>query len=89
MNREQFERGYAKRGMVTVEWLHQNGRCAVPCDCGDRTCLGWQMVYAFDDLSPSSVRLPNKVRLRRSVGRPDHEGHLIEIEDKRLICRPV
>ena len=36
--------GYASRSGVTVEWLKEQGFHAEPCDCGDETCQGWQMV---------------------------------------------
>ena len=42
--REQFFAGYASRSGVTVEWLKEQGFHAEPCDCGDETCQGWQMV---------------------------------------------
>jgi len=38
---EEFERRYAERSGVTVEWLREMGRVVVPCDCGDRICEGW------------------------------------------------
>ena len=42
--KEEFEQGYAERSGVTVEWLHAHDQQAVPCDCGEPGCLGWQMV---------------------------------------------
>lgn len=44
MTRDEFEQGYAERSGCTVEWLHLHDRWAVPCDCGEAGCEGWQMV---------------------------------------------
>jgi hypothetical protein len=41
---EQFEREYAERSGVTVEWLKANGRVVRPCDCHEEDCEGWQSV---------------------------------------------
>jgi hypothetical protein len=46
---EEFERGYAERSGVTIEWLHTHGRYAEPCDCGDDGCEGWQMGHTVRD----------------------------------------
>ena len=43
MTKEEFEKGYAKRSGVTVEWLHFKNQFAIPCDCGESGCYGWQM----------------------------------------------
>lgn len=43
MSKEEFESAYAARSKVTVEWLHSIGRWAMPCDCGEPDCEGWQM----------------------------------------------
>jgi hypothetical protein len=43
-----FERRYAKRSGVTVEWLHDHGRYGAPCNCGDDLCEGWQMTHYED-----------------------------------------
>lgn len=53
ISRDEFEVGYAERSGVTVEWLHEHGQRAKPCDCGDALCKGWQMasdppLYATD-----------------------------------------
>lgn len=45
MTKEEFEQQYAERSHVTVERLHELGRYAVPCDCGDESCQGWQMLH--------------------------------------------
>ena len=47
---EEFEAWYASNSRVTVEILHKMGRRGAPCDCGDKSCTGWQMLYT-DDIS--------------------------------------
>jgi hypothetical protein len=41
---EVFEREYAERSGVTVDWLRSMERIVVPCACGDELCQGWAMV---------------------------------------------
>lgn len=43
IGREQFEREYAERSGVTVEWLRER-RTVRRCGCGEDGCRGWQMV---------------------------------------------
>ncbi|HKZ77718.1 MAG TPA: hypothetical protein VJ124_05290 [Pyrinomonadaceae bacterium] len=50
MTRKEFEQGYAERSGVTVEWLHEQNQHAIPCDCGDDLCKGWQMVNIFTEM---------------------------------------
>ena len=50
MTRKEFEQGYAERSGVTVEWLHEQNQYAIPCDCGDDLCNGWQMVNIFTEM---------------------------------------
>lgn len=38
-----FAEAYAARSGVTVEWLWEQGRIPLKCDCGDEGCEGWQM----------------------------------------------
>lgn len=38
-----FEEAYAQRSGVSLELLHAHGRFAIPCNCGDELCEGWQM----------------------------------------------
>jgi hypothetical protein len=45
VTREQFEAAYAARSGVTVDFLHEHGRRAEPCDCGEPGCEGWQMAH--------------------------------------------
>ena len=49
MTRYEFEAAYAARSGITVERLHQAGRYAEPCDCGDDICEGWAMGHQHDD----------------------------------------
>jgi hypothetical protein len=41
-----FEKEYAARSGVTVEWLREHGAIVVPCDCDERGCEGWGSVTA-------------------------------------------
>lgn len=43
MTRNEFEQRYTKGSNVILNMLRQHGRYAIPCDCGDTTCVGWQM----------------------------------------------
>jgi hypothetical protein len=43
MTSEEFEAAYAEHSGVTVAFLHDHGRFAKPCSCGDRECEGWAM----------------------------------------------
>lgn len=56
MTVEQFEREYAERSGVTVEFLRQWGRHGELCDCDEEICEGFQMAH-------SDCALPN-CRLR-------------------------
>lgn len=47
---EQFERAYAGRSGVTVDFLHQHGRFGAPCDCDEPDCEGFQMMHLRDKL---------------------------------------
>ena len=49
MTAEEFEAAYAQRSGLSVEWLHQHGRYAEPCDCGDPECEGWAMGHPWED----------------------------------------
>lgn len=53
---DEFEREYAKRSKVTVQYLHDNGRFGEPCDCWERGCQGWKMVQR-----EVGVRLTKKI----------------------------
>lgn len=41
MTRDEFIDGYCKRSGITREFFFANGD-AVPCDCGEGSCAGWQ-----------------------------------------------
>jgi hypothetical protein len=43
MTAEEFERQYAERSGVEIDWLREY-RTVRPCDCGEPLCEGWQMV---------------------------------------------
>ena len=43
MTIQEFEQEYADRMGVPVEWLQGIGRVALPCHCGEKGCVGWQM----------------------------------------------
>jgi hypothetical protein len=43
-----FALGYAARSGISLLDLETHGRVALPCDCGDEICDGWQMGYASD-----------------------------------------
>lgn len=42
---EEFERQYAERSGVTVEFLHDQELFGVTCECGDEICEGFQMTH--------------------------------------------
>ena len=45
MSKDEFELMYANKSNVTIEWLHEHDRIALPCDCGKGGCNGWQMAH--------------------------------------------
>jgi len=47
MTKDEFEKGYAERSGVTVDWLHSYNQFGVPCDCGEDGCEGWQMKHIY------------------------------------------
>lgn len=49
MTAAEFEAAYARRSGVTVAFLHQHGRYAGPCDCGEAGCEGWAMGHQQED----------------------------------------
>jgi hypothetical protein len=44
MTKDEFEKMYAEKSKVTVEWLHQQKQIAVLCQCGELDCKGWKMI---------------------------------------------
>ena len=48
ITKEEFEKRYAGRSNVTVEWLHQNNLHAVACECDESDCEGWCMARCSD-----------------------------------------
>ena len=55
MNKEEFEKGYAERSGMTIEWLRANGRQAAQCDCGEEGCQGWQMAHVVNDETEQDI----------------------------------
>lgn len=49
MTADEFEAAYAARSGVTVEFLHQHGRYAEPCECRAHVCEGWAMGHPWED----------------------------------------
>ena len=45
ITREEFVAEYARASGLTVEDLRKAGLVAVPCDCADEGCRGWQMIH--------------------------------------------
>lgn len=43
MTADEFEARYAKNSKMSVEQIRVY-RVVRPCDCGDESCLGWQML---------------------------------------------
>lgn len=65
MTKEEFEQLYADRSNSTIEWLHEHGRYATECNCGEDICKGWQMIresglYILDGHQP--VKEPDTVK---------------------------
>ncbi len=74
-----FERDYAERSGVTVEFLRHHGRYGALCDCGEDICDGFQM--AHDDvvmhLSDHTISLYQQ----ESSSHHDETLHLPTIQD--------
>jgi len=49
LGRKQFEKRYAKRSGVSVEFLHSWGRFAERCRCEEDHCEGWTMGHQWED----------------------------------------
>jgi len=45
MTKDEFEKMYAERYDVTVEWLHEHNYIGLPCSCGENGCEGWRMAH--------------------------------------------
>lgn len=59
MTKDEFERGYAERSGVTIEWLHEHGQTAALCDCDQEGCMGWQMVSVENAARVGMTRVVN------------------------------
>lgn len=45
LTQEQFEEMYARHSGCTIDFLKEELKLeALPCECGDEICHGWQMV---------------------------------------------
>lgn len=78
----EFEKGYAERSGVTVEWLHKHGQHGAPCDCGEEGCRGWQMVS--DSLKVASATAFTGDG--REVPSTHQPGDIIEFESRNEPC---
>ena len=58
MDKQEFEKQYAESSGVTVEWLHQNGLFALPCECEYDKCKGWRMEH--ESITSISQTIVNK-----------------------------
>lgn len=76
ITKEEFEREYAHKSGVAVEWLHQRGEVAVPCDCKHETCIGWKMAH-----SPMMTIL-----IPLGPGMEPHPKTLASIEEQTIPC---
>ena len=45
MTREEFETSYREKCWMTVEDFQKLKGRAIPCDCGEPGCRGWQMTF--------------------------------------------
>jgi hypothetical protein len=60
---EEFERQYAERAGVTVEYLHSIGRYGETCACGAKECEGFAMGHQWEDaIVENSYRRKNRHR---------------------------
>ena len=72
MKKEEFENRYAERSGVTVDWLREHDQIALPCDCGESSCEGWQMAHLTPrsaDFCPVCGAEVVKSKSKVSVGR--------------------
>jgi hypothetical protein len=51
MSKTEFENAYALNSNMSVETLLSYGLCAVPCDCGEDGCVGWQMISKNENIN--------------------------------------
>lgn len=85
--KEEFERQFTERTQVTVAYLRAQNRIAIPCDCGDESCFGWQMAYpeeiirAYEagqrriaELEAELADVPNLLPLAHMMGAADMEA---------------
>jgi len=60
MTKQEFEKSYADKSGVTIEWLHQNNQHAVRCNCECSNCNGWMMASIHENASSTSEIKDNK-----------------------------
>jgi hypothetical protein len=48
ITKEEFELQYVEGNLKLLAELKKRGRGAIPCDCGEEFCQGWQMAYSID-----------------------------------------
>lgn len=52
MTRHEFEQQYAESSGITIAILRKLGLYAIPCNCGEEGCLGYQMRNLSNLLTP-------------------------------------
>jgi hypothetical protein len=62
ITKDEFERQYAARSGVTVEWLHAHGMHAAQCACDYAGCQGWGMESARIDAAVEILAAVRAVR---------------------------
>ena len=62
MTKEDFEATYAERSGMTVAYLRELGRMAIPCDCDSSDCRGWQMIHIESFQLDEIAALPESFR---------------------------
>ena len=43
---KEFESNYAKQSGLSLQELHELGGHGEPCNCREKNCLGWQMIFS-------------------------------------------
>ena len=44
MTKNEFVKDYCKRSGIAIDMLSLHNLVALPCNCGESKCAGWQMV---------------------------------------------
>lgn len=45
--KDEFERDYARKSGLTLQELREYGGRAIPCDCPEDDCPGWEMCFSL------------------------------------------